>query len=262
MVFSLKNTTRPQSSRPIISLSTVQVQCHEDHGSPQVCGCDLGSRPQPCVYTSILRLGLAARDTPDAPITTSRPEDRAAHLKSRHTPPRSGITRRHVSRSGVLPEVSPPGRDVARGQCLDVGKNPAWICFPYLKNPRHQGEAQSIPQSSDVPEFLDVVVFARRLSSPKVPTCVTKIGCHPRISYEELGRWPEDSRLVREYLPRTLSQRKRIPRITDDIRQDILFHRLSPSINTRYPARRSTIQSQSPDVLELLDVVVFARRLR
>ncbi|KZV51711.1 hypothetical protein F511_13123 [Dorcoceras hygrometricum] len=44
-------------------------------------------------------------------------------------------------------------------------------------------------------------------SSPEVPTCTIKIGCHPRISYEELGRWTEDPCLVREYLPRTMSRR-------------------------------------------------------
>ncbi|KZV20040.1 hypothetical protein F511_15283 [Dorcoceras hygrometricum] len=97
-------------------------------------------------------------------------------------------------------------------------------------------------------------------SSPEVPTCVTKIGCHTRISYEELGRWTEDPYLVREYLPRTMSRRKRIPRITEDIRQDIIFHRLSPSINTRH---QGEVQSnpQWPDNPELLDVVVSARRL-
>ncbi|KZV52169.1 hypothetical protein F511_07124 [Dorcoceras hygrometricum] len=55
--------------------------------------------------------------------------------------------------------------------------------------------------------------------------------------------------------------RKRIPMITEDIRQDILFHRLSPSINTRHPGEAQT-SPLSPDVPELLDVVVFARRLR
>ncbi|KZV57767.1 disease resistance protein [Dorcoceras hygrometricum] len=149
-------------------------------------------------------------------------------------------------------------------------------------------------------------------SSPDVPTCVTKIGCHTRISYEELGRWTEDPYLVREYLPRTMSRRKRIPRITEDIRQDILFHRLSPSINTRFApsfythsflhtfalsiyfsrsralpdlsiggASSDTLPAPSDqlfvvadikeeaqssplplDVPELLDVMVFARRLR
>ncbi|KZV57187.1 hypothetical protein F511_13079 [Dorcoceras hygrometricum] len=119
-------------------------------------------------------------------------------------------------------------------------------------------------------------------SSPKVPTCAIKIGGHPRSSYEDLGRWTEDSCLVREYLPRTLSRRKRIPRITKDIRQDILFHLLSPSINTSIggaspdtlPAPSDQLfvvadieeESQSSplslDVPELLDVLVFARRLR
>ncbi|KZV52401.1 disease resistance protein [Dorcoceras hygrometricum] len=42
-------------------------------------------------------------------------------------------------------------------------------------------------------------------SSTEVPTCVTKIECHTRISCEELGRWTEDPYLVREYLPRTMS---------------------------------------------------------
>ncbi|KZV43170.1 hypothetical protein F511_39818 [Dorcoceras hygrometricum] len=112
----------------------------------------------------------------------------------------------------------------------------------------------------------------------------------------------------------TRGVRKRIPRITEDIRQDILFHRLSPSINTRFVPSFYThsflhtfalniyfsrsgsrtlpdlsIGGVSPDTLptssdqlfvvanieeeaqssplsldvpELLDVMVFARRLR
>ncbi|KZV39153.1 hypothetical protein F511_12298 [Dorcoceras hygrometricum] len=151
-------------------------------------------------------------------------------------------------------------------------------------------------------------------SSPKFPTCAIKIGGHPRSSYEYLGRWTEDSCLVQEYLPRTLSRCKRILRITEDIRQDILFHRLSPSINIRFVlsfythsflhtfalsiyfsrscsrtlpdlsiggASPNTLPTPSDqlfvvadieeeaqssplslDVPELLDVVVFARRLR
>ncbi|KZV14484.1 hypothetical protein F511_42989 [Dorcoceras hygrometricum] len=51
---------------------------------------------------------------------------------------------------------------------------------------------------------------------------------------------------------------KRIPMITEDIRQDILFHRLSPSINTRHQGEAQS-SPLFPDVPELLDVTVFAR---
>ncbi|KZV17586.1 wall-associated receptor kinase-like 22 [Dorcoceras hygrometricum] len=124
-------------------------------------------------------------------------------------------------------------------------------------------------------------------SSPDVPTCATKIGRHPRIPHGELERWTEDPCSIREYLPMTLSRRdeesipdtsfcveesrrdtsfliqrilgrydfpylgKRILRITEDIRQDILFHRLSPSINTSAPTY-PTNRARSSDVVVAL----------
>ncbi|KZV33134.1 hypothetical protein F511_18150 [Dorcoceras hygrometricum] len=99
------------------------------------------------------------------------------------------------------------------------------------------------------------------------PAYDTKIGKSPEGSPQDRDS-PEASLPSREYLPRTLSRRdeescpsKRIPRIVEDIRQNILFHRLSPSINTRH---RGEAQSspQLPDATEILDVIVFARRLR
>ncbi|KZV19610.1 phospholipase D p1 [Dorcoceras hygrometricum] len=92
--FSPKNTTRSESSHPRVSLSTVAVQHHEDHDFLQNCGCHLGSRPQPYI---LLYFNSSSRthggDTPDAPMTTLGPEDRAAHLKSRYASSRSGVTR-------------------------------------------------------------------------------------------------------------------------------------------------------------------------
>ncbi|KZV32560.1 hypothetical protein F511_36803 [Dorcoceras hygrometricum] len=99
--FSPENTTRPPSSRPRVSLSTVGIRCQADQDSRR----------------GILLMSL---------ITTPGPEDRAAHLKPRHTPPRSGIARGLARRSGVCPMTHYQFGNVSRGQCLDVVKSPTW----------------------------------------------------------------------------------------------------------------------------------------
>ncbi|KZV14726.1 hypothetical protein F511_41326 [Dorcoceras hygrometricum] len=61
-------------------------------------------------YTSILRLGFAAGDTLDAPITTSGPHNRALRTRCRTALIARDITRGLTFSSGVFPEekIMPP----------------------------------------------------------------------------------------------------------------------------------------------------------
>ncbi|KZV22405.1 protein with unknown function [Dorcoceras hygrometricum] len=57
-------------------------------------------------YTSILRLGLTVGDTPDAPITTSGPEDRAVRPKTQTHASSSGVVRGLTTTSGCFPRTT------------------------------------------------------------------------------------------------------------------------------------------------------------
>ncbi|KZV33861.1 pentatricopeptide repeat-containing protein mitochondrial-like [Dorcoceras hygrometricum] len=78
-------------------------------------------------YTSILRLGLMAGDTPDAPITTSGLEDRAAYSEPRRTIPRSANHQRMHSKIGNPPRPHYHLGSVSRGPCPDAMKSPAQV---------------------------------------------------------------------------------------------------------------------------------------
>ncbi|KZV44741.1 cell wall integrity and stress response component 1-like [Dorcoceras hygrometricum] len=78
-------------------------------------------------YISILRLGLAAGDTPVAPIPTSGPEDRATHSRPLRTTPRSANSSRTRSKIGVCSRPRYHLRNTPRGPCPDVVKSPVQI---------------------------------------------------------------------------------------------------------------------------------------
>ncbi|KZV52571.1 protein TOO MANY MOUTHS-like [Dorcoceras hygrometricum] len=78
-------------------------------------------------YTSILRLGLAAGETPDVPyyhLGTRRP---SSILQARPTLLRSGNRPRTRSKIGICPRLTDQFGSASRGQCLDVMKSPTWI---------------------------------------------------------------------------------------------------------------------------------------
>ncbi|KZV51715.1 hypothetical protein F511_13127 [Dorcoceras hygrometricum] len=56
-------------------------------------------------------------------ITISGSDDRTAHWKPRHAPPRSGIARGLVQRLGVCPSTHYQFGNVFRGQCLNMVKS-------------------------------------------------------------------------------------------------------------------------------------------
>ncbi|KZV51954.1 hypothetical protein F511_08564 [Dorcoceras hygrometricum] len=109
-------------------------------------------------------------------MTTSGPEARAAQPRLQTTQPNSGGNQMTCApmigycprtlQEGIgrwtedpfsVPEYLPRPHyhfgNVSRGPCIDVMKSPV----------QDLGEAQSSPQLPDIPELLDVVVFARRL---------------------------------------------------------------------------------------------------
>ncbi|KZV32040.1 hypothetical protein F511_38966 [Dorcoceras hygrometricum] len=208
MVFP-ESTTRPQSRRTRVPLSmveghlnlTVHVSLYRrlESNITRIMGffdiVNCTSCPDlkyEYSYTSILRLGLTAGDTPDAPHnrlgtrrSSNSPKFPTCFTKiGRHTRilleelgnrprtfPRSRFTQRlRKERSGVGPRTTSAREDPPMTPTRRAGESflaSEGLRRTHFRRPltsvcgcRRQGERKSVPQLPDVTELLDVVVLA------------------------------------------------------------------------------------------------------
>ncbi|KZV24533.1 cinnamoyl-CoA reductase 2-like [Dorcoceras hygrometricum] len=128
--FSPENTTRPPSSRPRVSPSTVEVQRHEDRDFLQNYGYHLGSRRQSYI---LLYFNSSSRtcggDTPDAPYYHLGTRESNSSPKTPTHTSSSGVTRgpsdtlhsTYATELGLFPEDVLSRSGVARGLTTSSG---------------------------------------------------------------------------------------------------------------------------------------------
>ncbi|KZV38308.1 Histone-lysine N-methyltransferase EZA1 [Dorcoceras hygrometricum] len=115
--FSPESTTRSQSHCTRVLLSTAEERWRQDRELFQIVGFTSGPDDRYTYsYTSILRLGLTAGDTPDAPHNHLGTRGLSTSPSALPTSSKARATKEHARSSGVLAEALRPARESRLGR--------------------------------------------------------------------------------------------------------------------------------------------------